>query len=254
MKLHHRILGEGQPLFILHGLFGNSDNWQTHAKKLAEYFQVILVDQRNHGHSGWSDAFSYDLLAADLHELISDLHITDKLMLLGHSMGGKAVMRYAQLYPDGIEKLIVADMGTKAYPPHHQDILQGLSLVDLHTVHTRSEVEDILLPYIPVSGTRQFLMKNLYWKEKNQLAWRMNIPVLEREMPSILSALPEEEVLTQTLFIRGELSNYITDADIPAMEDLFPDSTFVTIPGAGHWVHAEAPDAFLNAVLEFCLR
>jgi esterase len=253
MKLHHRILGEGRSLVILHGLFGNSDNWQTHAKKLADYFKVVLVDQRNHGHSDRSDDFSYDLMAEDLHELITDLEL-ENVMLLGHSMGGKTAMRYAQLYPEGIEKLIVADMGVKRYAPHHQDILEGLSRVDLDTVQSRGEVEQILEPYVPVAGTRQFLMKNLYWKEKGRLAWRMNIPVLEREMENILAALPEEEVMIQTLFIRGELSQYIPDEDIPAIEDQFPDSTFITIPNAGHWVHAEAPEAFLNAVLEFCLR
>jgi esterase len=253
MKLFHRILGEGQPLLILHGLFGHSDNWQTHAKKLAEYYQVILIDQRNHGHSDWSDAFSYDLLAEDLHELITDLGL-QKIILLGHSMGGKTVMRYAQLYPEGIEKLIVVDMGVKAYPPHHTDILEGLSKVDLTVVKSRSEVEAILLPYVPVDGTRQFLMKNLYWKEKTQLAWRMNVPVLEREMEAILAAVPSDEVMIQTLFIRGALSKYITDEDIPELEDQFPDSDVITVPNAGHWVHAEAPEAFINAVLEFCLR
>lgn len=253
MKLFHRILGEGQPLLILHGLFGHSDNWQTHAKKLAEYYQVILIDQRNHGHSDWSDAFSYDLLAEDLHELITDLGL-QKIILLGHSMGGKTVMRYAQLYPEEIEKLIVVDMGVKAYPPHHTDILEGLSKVDLTVVKSRSEVEAILLPYVPVDGTRQFLMKNLYWKEKTQLAWRMNVPVLEREMEAILAAVPSDEVMIQTLFIRGALSRYITDEDIPELEDQFPDSDVITVPNAGHWVHAEAPEAFVNAVLEFCLR
>jgi pimeloyl-ACP methyl ester carboxylesterase len=253
MKLYHRILGEGRPLVILHGLFGNSDNWQTHAKKLADYFQVILMDQRNHGHSEWSDAFSYDLMAEDLHGLITELGL-ENVMLLGHSMGGKTVMRYAQLYPDNIEKLIVADMGIKRYAPHHQDILAGLRQVDLNVVQSRGEVEKILEPYVPVAGTRQFLMKNLYWKEKGQLAWRMNTPVLEREMENILAALPEDEVMIQSLFIRGELSQYIPDEDIPVIEEQFPDSTFVTIPNAGHWVHAEAPEAFLNAVLEFCLR
>ncbi|HLP56875.1 MAG TPA: alpha/beta fold hydrolase [Fluviicola sp.] len=253
MKLFHRILGEGQPLLILHGLFGHSDNWQTHAKKLAEYYQVILIDQRNHGHSDWSDEFSYELLAQDLHELITELGL-QKIILLGHSMGGKTVMRYAQLHPELIEKLIVVDMGVKAYPPHHTDILAGLSKVDLNVVKSRSEVEAILLPYVPVDGTRQFLMKNLYWKEKTQLAWRMNVPVLEREMESILAAIPPDEVLIRTLFIRGALSNYIIDEDIPDLEDQFPDSDVITVPNAGHWVHAEAPEAFVNAVLEFCLR
>ncbi|ASS50209.1 MAG: hypothetical protein A3D31_11620 [Candidatus Fluviicola riflensis] len=253
MKLFHRILGEGQPLLILHGLFGHSDNWQTHAKKLSEYYKVILIDQRNHGHSDWSDEFSYDLLAEDLHELITDLGL-QKIILLGHSMGGKTVMRYAQLHPELIEKLIVVDMGVKEYPPHHTEILEGLSKVDLNIIKSRSEVEAILLPYVPVDGTRQFLMKNLYWKEKTQLAWRMNVAVLEREMEAILAAIPSDEVLIQTLFIRGALSNYIVDQDIPDLEDQFPDSDVITVPNAGHWVHAEAPEAFVNAVLEFCLR
>lgn len=253
MKLFHRVLGEGQPLLILHGLFGHSDNWQTHAKKLAEYYQVILVDQRNHGHSDWSDEFSYELLADDLHELVASLDLR-KILLLGHSMGGKTAMRYAQQHPETIEKLIIVDMGIKAYPPHHTDILEGLSKVDLDVVKTRGEVEQILLPYIPVDGTRQFLLKNLYWKEKGQLAWRMNIPVLEREMPAILAALPADKVLLPTLFIRGERSNYILDEDFDALEDQFPDSTVITIANAGHWVHAEAPEAFVNSVLEFCLR
>ena len=253
MKLFHRVLGEGQPLLILHGLFGHSDNWQTHAKKLAEYYQVILIDQRNHGHSEWSNDFSYDILAEDLHELVEELGLR-KIILLGHSMGGKTVMRYAQLHPETIDKLIVVDMGVKAYPPHHTDILAGLNKVDLNVVKTRGEVEQILLPYIPVDGTRQFLLKNLYWKEKGQLAWRMNVPVLEREMPEILSALPADNVLVPTLFIRGEKSNYVLDEDFDELEDQFPDSTVVTIPNAGHWVHAEAPEAFVNTVLEFCLR
>ncbi len=253
MKLFHRILGEGQPLFILHGLFGHSDNWQTHAKKLAEYYQVVLIDQRNHGHSDWSEAFSYDLLAEDLHELITELGL-QKIILLGHSMGGKTAMRYAQMHPELLEKLIVVDMGVKAYPPHHTDILEGLSKIDLSIVKSRSEVEAILLPFVPVDGTRQFLMKNLYWKDKTQLAWRMNVPVLEREMDAILAAIPDDEVLIQTLFIRGALSNYILDEDIPDLEDQFPDSDVITVPNAGHWVHAEAPEFFVNTVLEFCLR
>lgn len=253
MKLQHRIIGEGKPLIILHGLFGSSDNWQTHAKRFSDYFQVILVDQRNHGHTDWSDEFDYDLLAADLHELITDLNL-QKVNLLGHSMGGKTVMRYAQLYPDTIEKMIIVDMGIKTYPLHHQQILKGIDVVNASPMDSRSAAEAILLPFVPENGTRQFLMKNLYWIEKGKLAWRMNVKVLEKEMPNILKAIPDQEVLVQTLFIRGALSNYILDEDIPAIEDQFPDSSFVTIENAGHWIHAEQPEEFMNAVLEFLLR
>ncbi len=253
MKLNYRELGEGQPLVILHGLFGNSDNWQTHAKKLSEYFRVILVDQRNHGHSDWSNEFSYDLMAKDLNELFIDLNLK-KAIVLGHSMGGKTAIRFTQLYPSKIEKLIVVDIGVKEYPMHHEEILKGLHSIDLEKVTTRSEAEEILSKYIPSNGVRQFLLKNLYWIEKGKLAWRMNIPVLEKEMPEILTILPNNEIFNSTLFIRGMLSNYILDEDIPQLEDQFTDFQIVSIENAGHWVHAEAPLEFIEKVLEFCLR
>ncbi len=253
MKLQHRIIGEGKPLIILHGLFGSSDNWQTHAKRFSDYFQVILVDQRNHGHTDWSDEFDYDILAEDLHELITDLGL-NRVHLLGHSMGGKTVMRYAQLYPETIDKMIVVDMGIKQYPMHHQQILAGIHAVNASEMDSRSKAEEILLPFVPENGTRQFLLKNLYWAEKGKLAWRMNVAVLEKEMNHILQALPEEEVMVQTLFIRGAISAYILDEDIPDIENQFPDSSFVTIENAGHWVHAEQPEEFMNTVLEFLLR
>jgi esterase len=253
MKIHHRILGEGQPLVILHGLFGYSDNWQTHAKKLAEYYQVILVDQRNHGHSDWSEEFTYDLLVDDLKELVTDLSL-DKILLLGHSMGGKTAMRYAQRYLEDLEKLMIVDIGVKTYPAHHDQILQGLHAVDTTDLSSRSLAEAQMEPFISSYGVRQFLLKNLYWKEKGKLAWRMNIPVLEREMSKILLGLPKDEVFLPTLFIRGTLSDYILDDDIDELENQFPDMQLVTIENAGHWVHAEAPDEFIEAVLSFCLR
>ena len=253
MKLHYRELGEGQPLVILHGLFGNSDNWQTHANKLSEYFRVILVDQRNHGRSNWSDEFSYDLLAEDLNELFIDLNLK-KTILLGHSMGGKTAIRFTQLHPNKVEKLIIVDIGVKEYPMHHTEILNGLHSIDLEKVTTRSEAEEILSKYISSNGVRQFLLKNLYWIEKGKLAWRMNIPVLEKEMPAILSVLPDDEIFNSTLFIRGKLSNYILDEDILQLEEQFSDFHIETIENAGHWVHAEAPIEFVEKVLEFCLR
>jgi pimeloyl-ACP methyl ester carboxylesterase len=251
--MHYREMGEGKPLVILHGLFGFSDNWQTHAKKFADYFRVILVDLRNHGHSPWSDEFSYNLMAQDLHELIEELQL-GSFLLLGHSMGGKVAMHYAQSYESRLEKLIVVDIGIKLYPMHHEHILAGMHAIDPTKIKARSEAEQILRNHIDSEGVIQFLLKNLYWKEKGMLAWRMNLPVLEREMNEILAAVPEVEVMTPSLFIRGALSNYILDEDWDAIEELFPDSDLVTIQDAGHWVHAEAPEEFIDAVLSFCLR
>ena len=253
MKLNYKILGEGQPLIILHGLFGSSDNWLTHAKRLSEYFKVILVDQRNHGHSDWSNDFNYTILATDLMELITELDL-NKSYVLGHSMGGKTAMVFAQLFPEMISKLIVVDIGIKQYPMHHDEILKGIHAVGEGKMNSRSDAESQLLPFIPSAGVRQFLMKNLYWKEKEQLAWRMNVAILEKEMPHILASIADTEVFTPALFIRGEQSNYILDEDWNDIENAFPDSNLVTIKNAGHWVHAEAPEVFMNEVLGFLLR
>ena len=253
MELYYREMGQGQPLVILHGLFGFSDNWQTHAKRLSEYYRVILVDLRNHGHSPWSDEFSYELMAEDLKELFNSLKLS-KVILLGHSMGGKVAVNFAQRFPSYLEKLIVVDIGVKAYPQHHDHIIAGMHAIDLERIKVRSEAEAILKQHIDSDGVRQFILKNFYWKEKGQLAWRMNLPVLETKMAEVLAEVPEIEVMLPTLFIRGELSGYIRDEDIAELEERFADSQLVTITGAGHWVHAEAPEEFLDAVLSFCLR
>jgi pimeloyl-ACP methyl ester carboxylesterase len=253
MKLNYREIGIGQPLIILHGLFGSADNWQTQAKKFAVYFRVILVDLRNHGHSNWDNDSSYEAMAADVVDLIQYLNI-QKTILLGHSMGGKVAMYLTQNQPSLVSKLIIADMGTKKYPPHHQHILEGIHAVKLDGVSSRSEADFELSKHIESEGIKQFLLKNLFWKEKGKLAWRMNVAVLESSMELILAAIPEKEVFTPSLFIRGELSNYILDEDIPEIENLFPDSQYITIPNAGHWVHAEKPNEFVDAVLGFCLR
>lgn len=253
MKLHYREMGEGKPLMILHGLFGFSDNWQTHAKKLAEYYRVILVDLRNHGRSDWSDEFSYDIMADDVIELATDLELED-LILVGHSMGGKVAMRVAQKEEDLLEKMVIVDMGTKSYPMHHEHILAGIYSVKVDEIKARREAEEQMRVHIDSEGVLQFLLKNLHWVEKGKLAWRMNTAVLEREMPEILSALPKGEVFTPTLFIRGELSNYIRDEDFESIENQFLDCHIETIEGAGHWVHAESPSEFLEMLLSFCLR
>lgn len=253
VKLNHKIFGEGHPLIILHGLFGSLDNWQTHAKTLSEYFQVILVDARNHGHSPHTETHNYELISDDLLLLINDLNL-EKVSMIGHSMGGKAVMRFAQRFPERINKLIVVDMGVKSYPMHHDVIVEGLNSIDFDVIISRSIADNQLAQYIQDLSVRQFLMKNLYWIEPGKrLAWRMNLNTLEREMPNILVALPEEMANMETLFLYGTKSNYVLEEDIQHIEELFPSASFEGIEGAGHWVHAEKPSEFLEAVLRFML-
>ena len=253
MLLHYKEIGEGKPLVILHGLFGTSDNWQTHAKKLGEYYRVILVDQRNHGHSPWSEDFTYEHLADDLERLIQHLGI-DQFTLIGHSMGGKTAMYYSQKYPNRLEKMVIVDIGIKRYPMHHNEIIKGIKSIDLSTIESRSAAEQAMLPFVDSYGVRQFLLKNLYWIEKGKLAWRMNVDVLEREMEEILAPIPPIEVWTPTLFLRGAMSNYILDEDWDGIEEIFPDATLETIENAGHWVHSEQPEEFIEKILGFIIR
>ncbi len=252
MKLYYREIGTGKPLIILHGLFGFSDNWQTLAIKFSDFFRVILIDFRNHGHSPWSDEFSYALMVDDLKNTIDELQL-ENIYLLGHSMGGKVAMHFCQKFPEKIKKLVVVDMGIKKYQHHHQEILKAYKKIDLREITARSQVDLILAEFIDSVSIRQFLLKNLYWIEKGKLAWRVNFDVLEKSMPEILSELPKKVIPTTTLFIRGGNSNYIENADIEEIEAIFGIMSTETIYNAGHWVHAEAPEEFTNTVLKFYL-
>lgn len=251
MKLHYRKFGEKGPvLIILHGLFGSSDNWQTHAKNFSEYFQVYTVDQRNHGRSPQSIDFNYDVLAEDLYELVNDLNI-NSFHLLGHSMGGKTAIAFAAEHEELITSLIIVDISHKQYPRHHDVILKGLSSLNLGQITTRGQANKALAQYIDNEAVRQFLLKNLYWVEKGKLDWRMNLPVLSNDIDKVLEEVYFRTIDTKTLFIRGMLSNYILDSDFDELNLKFPNSKIVSIENAGHWVHAEAPDTFSKTIIDF---
>ncbi|MCB0760651.1 MAG: alpha/beta fold hydrolase [Flavobacteriales bacterium] len=250
MKLHFYKSGEGEPLIIIHGLFGSGDNWISLAKQFAEHYTVYLLDMRNHGHSPHDEVFNYDVMAEDVHAFMNDEQIM-YAHFIGHSMGGKVIMRHAQRWPDRVEKLVVADMGVKSYPPHHDRILEALNKIDGQIITSRKQAGTILEEYIQEESVRQFLMKNLYWKEKGLLKWRMNVPVITRSMPSILEAVPDGVVEAETMFIRGDQSGYILDEDKFFIDKIFPNSTLETIANAGHWLHAEAPEQFYSMVNAF---
>jgi pimeloyl-ACP methyl ester carboxylesterase len=250
--LYSRIEGQGKPLIIIHGFLGMSDNWKSFgALYAAEGFQVHMIDLRNHGKSFHSDEFNYTAMANDVLDYCQH-HNLSNISIIGHSMGGKVAMLFATTYPDLVEKLVVADIGSKYYVPHHQDILAGLNAVDFSTKPDRAEVEEIVYPFIPDFGTRQFLMKNLYWVEPGQLAFRFNLPVFNAKIEIIGEALPEGNHFNQpTLFIRGGNSKYIIDTDLPEIKNHFPKFELVTIPNVGHWLHAENPKLFFEESARF---
>ena len=250
--LYSKIEGEGKPLLILHGFLGMSDNWKSIASKYAENgFQVHLLDLRNHGRSFHSSEFDYYVMVNDILEYCKHYNL-EKIDLIGHSMGGKVAMQFATTHPEMVEKLIVADIGPKHYPLHHQEILNGLNAVDFSAKPDRTEVEEVLYPYIPDFGTRQFLMKSLYWKEQGQLAFRFNLKVFNQKIEEIGTALPAENHFDKpTLFIRGGNSNYILNTDLSQIEKQFPKFELKTIPNAGHWLHAENPQLFFEETINF---
>ena len=253
MQLFYKEYGDGKPVVILHGLFGFSDNWKSQAKVLANYFRVIVVDLRNHGRSEWDEIHSYETMADDVIETMDSLKLAE-FHVIGHSMGGKVAMHLAQSYPARLLKTIVVDMGVKSYPMHHQDLIEAIKAVPIENISARSQVNTFLSNRIPEEGVRQFLLKNLYWIERGKLAWRMNITVLEANMRSILNALPEIEVFSPTLFIKGANSNYILKEDYESIENIFLDSEIQSISGAGHWVHADSFEEFTERVIAFLLR
>jgi len=250
--LYSKIEGTGKPLLILHGFLGMSDNWKTMGMQFAANgFQVHLLDLRNHGKSFHSDEFNYEIMVQDVFDYCQANNL-EKVNILGHSMGGKTAMLFATTHPEMLEKLIVADIGPKFYPQHHQTILEGLNAVDFSLKPSRSEVEEIISKYITDFGTRQFLLKNLYWQEPGQLAFRFNLAVFNKKIEEIGKPLPEKAVLNKpTLFIRGGNSNYILDDDFETIKNHFPNSSTETIPNVGHWLHAENPQLFYELTSSF---
>ena len=251
VDLFYRRLGKegATPVVILHGLFGTSDNWGTVGRELAEPttpgtepLDVFLVDLRDHGRSPHTDAISYPTMAADVHALIVKLGLRD-VVLVGHSMGGKTAMAFAQRWPEALKKLVVIDIGPAEHQNNQAHIVEALRTTDLSPGRTRKEVEAHISTLVKEPGVVQFLMKNLYWQTEEQLAWRVNVPLLDRELQSVLAAIGPEKVMVPTVFIRGGQSGYILREDIPAIQEQFPNSRIETVPYAGHWVHADQPQA-----------
>lgn len=250
MKLFFRELGDGQPFIILHGLMGSSDNWLTQAKMLASDYKLYLVDQRNHGQSPHSNDFDYKVLANDLRDFIEE-HAMKKPIILGHSMGGKTAMNFAIANPDLLDRLIVVDIAPKAYPVHHDNIVEGLKAIRISTLQTRNEADEILSQYVPQIDVRQFLLKNLSRKAEGGFVWKINLDVIDKNLGLISADIQFPGTYTgTTLFVRGVSSNYVKDEDRQHIKDLFPNSTLVTMD-TGHWVQAEKPQEFVEVVKNF---
>ncbi|HNQ36448.1 MAG TPA: alpha/beta fold hydrolase [Prolixibacteraceae bacterium] len=267
VKLHFRREGEGEPLVILHGLYGSSDNWLGVSRKLSSKYTVWAVDLRNHGRSPHHPEHTYKAMRDDLAAFF-ETHRLEPAVLLGHSMGGKVAMYFAADYPQMVKKLIVADIAPRDYLELeeesqyflHRNILLALQEIDLSQYTERARVEERLAEKIGDPRIIGFLMKNTARDlHTHRLKWRLNAPALYDHLEEIVAGvnprwLDDRIPITSypVVFIRGLNSPYITDHDIPVIRTIYPEARIVDIPDAGHWLHAEQPELFLQAVAECC--
>lgn len=253
LNLFYRQYGNsGRPLVILHGRLGSSGNWHTLSKNVfSKRFRVFAVDQRNHGRSPHSDRLDYEAMAGDLKTFI-DKHNLSPAHLLGHSMGGKTAMRFALDHPEDVDKLVVADMSPAETDPGHQELLEALRALDLPAYDARKDIDAALAERIKSQPVRQFLLKNLDLDaESNNYSWKMNLEAIYRSYDALNEAIDGEPFEGPACFIGGGNSDYVTEEAKPEIKRLFPRAEIVVIPGAGHWLHADQPEAFSEAVMRF---
>jgi esterase len=252
MQLNATVFGaptSRPPLVIAHGLFGSGRNWGAIAKRLAADRQVIAVDMRNHGDSPWDPVHDYPAMAADLAATIAPLGRPADL--LGHSMGGKAAMVLALTAAGKVRRLIIADMAPVAYDRTQLPYVEAMQALDLAKVTRRSEAEAALAAAVPEPGVRAFLAQSLAIGPEGA-AWKLNLPVLGAEMPKIMGwPATDGRFDGPTLFLRGADSDYVRPDALPRIRALFPAARVEAIPGTGHWLHADAPAAFIAAVQSF---
>ena len=254
MKLHFHDCGSGEPVILLHGLLGSHHNWLPQAEKLSGKFHVFALDHRNHGQSPHADEFNYDAMAADVLEFMHGQNIS-RARIIGHSMGGKVAMRLAQLHPETVGEMVVADMSVHSYPSRYAAMLDAMITMDLGQFQQRHEVDVALEPVVASKTMRQFLIKNLGRYGTGKLFWKPNLVAIRGNYDRIRSALPAADaVACPALFIRGAKSDYVRADDLNLIKTSFPNAELATIEEAGHWVHAEAPEKFSELVGAFLGR
>jgi esterase len=247
MKLFFRELGQGQPIIIMHGIFGSSDNWLTQARILSSHYRIFSLDLRNHGQSPHDDQFDYQVMVGDLEEFIEEHQLVDPV-IIGHSMGGKVAMNFAVAHPEKLSKLIIVDIAPRAYNLEHYVILDGLNAIPIDRITSRTEADEALAPFVPEADVRQFLLKNLQRKKEGGFTWKINLPVINKNMSNIgLDLHFQGKFEKPSLFIRGARSKYVRDNDMPRIQEIFPAAKLETLD-TGHWVQAEKPQEFVELV------
>ena len=241
-------------LLILHGFLGSADNWKSLARAFSAHFSVYTLDCRNHGRSFHAETMTYADMAEDVSRVLDDKGL-DQVMIMGHSMGGKTVMQALTQFPERFLKAVIVDIAPREYALHHQSLLAHMQALKITDVQSRSELDDRLKAGASSKMVRSFVLKNLVRVSERDFEWRCNVPVLCREYPKIMAkVMIETDITVPACFIKGELSDYVSLEDEQFIKERFQKVTIETIPGAGHWVHADGPDLFLKHALGFLLK
>ena len=248
--LNSQQIGTGNKnIIILHGFLGMGDNWRGFSKRFdGTKFRFNLVDQRNHGKSFWHESMSYEDMAKDLLLFCNSQKIHNSIVI-GHSMGGKTAMKFALLFPEMVEELIVVDIAPKIYFPDFKDILDGYNHLNLDSFKSRSEIDNIYKSFVEDNFMRSFLMKNIYRDKDGKFRLRINLKVLEKKITEIGYFDHKNLVFNKpTAFIKGSKSNYILASDQNLIKKNFPKYTLHEVDNAGHWVHYDKPEIFENII------
>jgi esterase len=243
--------GPGEPVLILHGLYGNQGNWAPQARLLAQDYDVYVLDARNHGQSPWADTMLMSEMAADVAETMQALGLASA-HVVGHSMGGKTAMWLALTQPEKVRSLVVVDIAPVAYRKVGDPVLSALQQLPLREVQSRSDADAKLSVSIAEKGVRDFLLTNLLRGDDGSWRWRFNLPVLVQYFDQIID-WPEGlgTYSGRTLFIKGERSNYILPEHQMHSLAQFPQAQLKVVQGAGHWVHSEKLEAVVRLIRTF---
>ena len=255
MELNYRQYSEnGVPVLVLHGLFGSLSNWGWHCKQLAQQYAVYGVDLRNHGDSPHSDQLDYQVMAEDVRQLIVRLGL-ESCCIVGHSMGGKVAMQLALSFPDLIEKLVIVDIAPVSYPEDadgHMNVLAAMDAFKLGEIKSRTQAEVTIEDYIPQEATRKFLLTNLVRNKEGSFEWRLDKDSIRKNYANLRAELiATMSFLKPVLFIKGSLSPYIKPEHEAQIKELFPAASVKLLMDAGHWLHAEKPQALQKILLKF---
>ncbi len=245
----------GPPVVILHGLLGSARNWQAVAKRLAAAHRVFALDLRNHGASPWADGMTYAEMAEDVRAFIARRDLAGAAVI-GHSMGGKVAMAMALAHGDAVRRLMVVDIAPVPYAHGtFMPYVRAMRAIDPAAVARRGDVDQRLREAVPDQAVRAFLLQNLVADEGDGLRWRVNLAAIEADMTDIMG-FPADEPAGRayrgpTLFLAGERSDYVRPEHHAAIRRLFPGAAIETVRDAGHWVHAEQPQRFIDRTLAF---